>query len=172
MNLPTTIARNADASWTFSWTPVPGAQRYRVVLWGRQLNVQQSTGYTYQGLGFLSFPPPLEVVVSTDLALSEVHQPFMVVQWYGQACQGYLVEQGGQIVKEVVEDGSWVYTYQSPVLTDETSYTYNVLAEDAVGNLSPAVAYTQYIICPPVPPDGQVKVTYDTISGDAIIIAA
>jgi hypothetical protein len=165
MSLPiTSIVQNAGGSWTFSWAAVLPAAVYRVVLFGKQLTSTTATTYTYAGPGFPIYPPPLEIVSGTQLALSEQFSPYIYLQWYGVSCSNYLVQQySGSVwatVQSIKEVGQWIYTYASPVLADTVTYQYRVIAQDSLGNQSSPRQWVQLMVCPPRSPDGTVTVSY------------
>jgi hypothetical protein len=168
----TSIVKQSSGSWLFSWNST-GATTYRVVLYGQQIATTTTNSYAWEGQGYNTFPPPLEVV-DTDFAQSELYLPFLVVQWYSEpGADSYLIQQnvaGNWItVGSQFEEGSWVYTYQTPTLIDERPYQYQVIAVDSLGNQATPRQYNVFIVTPPTPPDGQVQVTY---SNPALTILA
>lgn len=169
MSLPiTSIVRNSDGTWTFAWTATL-ATYYRVVLFGQQLAVVTSPTYTTVGISigqsYPKFPPPVEVVEQVLLALSETYQPSIYVQWYGTPGVSYYELQafvGGVWTKiqRFSESGQWIYTWQSPVLSDETTYQYRVVAVDSLGNQSTPRLYTINMVRLPDSPDKTTAITY------------
>jgi hypothetical protein len=171
------IVQNADKSWTFTWQPLANTTTYRVVLWGIQLALTTSTSYTWTGFEYKDFPPPLEIM-SEDagtLALTEIFQPYLVMQWYGETCSYYQVEQYLSAsslwnpIRQVTESGVWMYTYQTPTLLDETLYQFQVVAVDFYGNRSTPRLYTRYVVTTPFPPDSEVTLSY--AAGNVVISA-
>jgi hypothetical protein len=158
-----TITLNPDRSWTFTWNST-GASYYRAVLYGTQLAKVTSTSYTWKGQGYALFPPPVEIVAQGYQALSECFIPFTIIQWYGQTCSSYQIQQlvngSWQIVDVLSEVGLWIYTYQTIIQSNETQYSYQVVAVDSVGNTSTPVQFVRYVVCPPTTPDGLVTVSY------------
>lgn len=169
-----TITRNAGGTWTFTWSST-GANFYRVILWGVELARVSETTYTYGMQTTSPFPPPLEVVSEQEEALTELYQPYLLMQWYGEPnVQQYLIQkQVGatwQTVKTLQEVGSWLYSYQTPPLPDDTTHTYRVIAEDKVGNQSVPKIFSRHVVCPLAPPDGKVKAIYE--AGNLTILRA
>jgi hypothetical protein len=168
----TNITRNAGGTWTFSWDST-GADFYRVVLSGVEIARITTTTYTW-GLQTSSlFPPALEVAEEDEQTLTEKFQPYLLLQWYGEPeVQQYLVQQlvgsDWQTVKTLQEVGSWVYSYRSPTLPDETTCNYRVIAEDRLGNQSDPREFLRYVVRPPDPPDGKVRAVYE--SGNITIL--
>jgi hypothetical protein len=170
----TSITPNAGGGWSFTW-PSQGASFYRIVLWGVELDTTTFTTWTYNGSEYGSFPPPLEIAYEDQEVLSEEFLPYLIIQWYGESqVSYYLVQQlisgTWQTITQVVESGQWVYSFQSPTLTDEQTYSYQVIAVDSVGNQSTPQQYVRYVVCPPLPPDGSISVGYG--SGNIIIQAS
>jgi hypothetical protein len=160
----TSIVKNADNSWTFQWAST-GAPSYRVVLQGRQIADVVPTEYTFNGQGYPTFPPSLEVVPEGQLATTELFSPLMVIQWYQDlpATQYIVQVQSGAtwgLVAIVTEVGLWVSTYRTPVQVDGQTYNYRVFAQDSVGNQSAYRSYSRTVVCPPVSPDGTFAVGY------------
>jgi hypothetical protein len=161
----TSIIRSTDGSWTFNWNATTGS--YRIVLWGEELATVSVTSYNYRNPTYKDFPPPLEVV-DYGLALSEENEPYLVMQWYGEPqASNYLIQQSKDNgatwgnIGSLEENGQWIYTFRTGILVDRTKYQYRVIAVDNVDNQSPARYYTKYIVCPPIPPDSTVSVTYN-----------
>ena len=162
----TSITVNRLGNWTFSWVFLP-LTTYRVVLYGTQLATSNVATYIYTGNDYPNFPPPIEVTIAPDLALSEQFSPLMYIQFYGEpAVDHYDIEQsldGGStwnLIDTFQELGSWIYTYIASVQVDETIYNYRVTAVDSIGNGSEPQYYQRYVVTPPVPPDGGVVVGY------------
>ena len=153
----------SSGSWVFTWANL--STTYRVVLWGNTLATITTPTYIWNGQYYTSFPPPLEIVLQGEEALSEQFSPYLVMQWYGEpTCATYQIQKYvgtvWQTVANQTEVGQWVYTYQSPVLADETIYKYRVLAQDNLGNSSTPQIYQKYIVTPPAPPDPTLSITY------------
>lgn len=181
MALPfTSIVLNSDKSWTFTWAPT-SAVYYRVVLWGVELARGTFTSFNFDRNEYRKYPPPLEVVETVieeveteddvlevevaELAVSEQHSPYFVIQWYQDlTADAYLVEQyvegEWRTVRRVNETGLWVYTYTSQVLEDDTTYHLRVTAEGELGDKSDPVSFTKFVVTPPRPPDPDITVTY------------
>lgn len=167
----TSITRDSNGNWSFTW-PSTGASYYRVVLYGMQQAKTALTTWTYSSAAFRDFPPPIEIAHENQQVLTETYKSFLTLQWYGlPACSRYLVEQynGSSWVPitQVQETGRWVYTYQSPVLSDETFYQYRVTAVDSVGNTSTPRQYYAFMVTPPSPPS--VNMTYNGTLGAIIV---
>jgi hypothetical protein len=168
--------QNPDGTWTFSWTST-GAPSYNIVLNGLLLNNTAGNTYTWAGTAYQTSPPPLEIVplvTGRELALSQRWKPYLIMQWYGEpAAAGYTVQffSGGQWVNVITisETGQWLYTYQTPMLTDETTYQFRVFAFDQYGNQSVARTFTRYVVTPPAPP--AVAIGYNPL-GSMITVSA
>lgn len=176
----TSIVKNPTGSWTFFWNSTsPTGGIWRVVLWGKEIarinNVYPGAlSYIYNSQDYRTFPPPLEIVTGQEFSLSEQFLPFLVVQWYkDDGAKKYLVQKKVGLtwstVSTIQDDGSWVFTYNSPLLTDEKTYDYRVISVDSVDNKAPARNYERYVVCPPQPPDSKTKVNYSIPN---IIVAA
>ena len=168
------VAQNADLSWTFSWTAVAGVSHYRIILWGRETDRTTVTTYTYPGNDYQFNPPPLEIVAGDAKTLSELYRPFAQLQWYDETCRVFNVYQfdgtNWNLVRSLPE-GGWVYTFDTGTLVDETSYQFGVTAQDRIGQESGREEYDFLIVCPPVPPDGTIVLSY-VQAGHQIQIAA
>lgn len=158
-----TIAKNANGSWTFTWL---GSGSFRVVLQGILLATVPSNSYTWTGQS--KVPPPLEVVAIGSLALSEQYRPYLIIQWYGESADVYLVQRNDSghwnTILTVQEVGQWVYTFQTTTLLDETIYQYRVISQDKIGNQAPARGYKALIVCPPAPPNVKIGYTNPNVS--------
>lgn len=167
------ITRNADSSWTLRWTST-GTQR--VVLWGSLLAETTDQTFTFGSREYVDFPPPIEVVGESEKALTELHSPTLVLQWYREELAGnYLIQQSSdgslpwQTIATVRESGQWVYTWRSPLLEDGLTYHYRVVAMSPVANRSVPVPFHRYVITTPAPVDSALKVEY---TGGNVIISA
>jgi len=162
------IIRNADGSWVFTW-PDHKAPFYRVVLLGRELAVVSVPTYTWSkgGSSNADYPPALEIVLPGQQALSEIFPSYFEIQWYQEAlAHDYTVQSGlgdkAQTVQTVAEEGlSWVYTYRGPSLLDETTCSYQVIAENRYGDQAPPRGYTRYMVTLPASPDGTWELLYN-----------
>lgn len=180
MSLPiTNITRNSDGTWTFAWTST-GATYYRIVLFGLQLDTTSNAFYTVSDpsalLSYRTFPPPIEVVPTTTKALSELYQPYLLMQWYGDPnATLYLVQYNNgatwQTIAQISNAGQWVLQFQTAVLFDETEYDYRVIAVDALGDQSTPRPYTINVVTPPTPPDAIVTLTYSGPSAHQVQVA-
>lgn len=181
MSLPiTTIVRNSDGSFTYSWAST-GALYYRIVLAGIQLDQVSGTSWSSAGANYKDsyegFPPPIEVMPTTSLALSEQYPSVFVMQWYGsQSVSWYAVQEFvGSVwttVSRVTESGQWIYTYHTPVLSDETTFQFRVVAVDSLGNESDPRVYTFVVVRPPDQPDPDIVITYTGSGTHQVQIAA
>ena len=175
MSIPfTSIIQNADQSWTFTWADA-GASSYRVVLQGVLVSTVSIPSYTWTGGGFKTFPPPLEIVLSNQQALSEEFLPYFYIQWSGEpSASYYLIQQyvGSvwQMLANVTESGQWLYTYRTSILLDEAPYLFQVIAVDAFGDSATPRQYQRYVVCPPMPVDVSIDIGY--AAGDITITSA
>lgn len=155
--------KNADQSWTFSWTDT-GASFYQIVLSGKEIAVVVGLTWTYQSIGFQSYPPPIEIAQENQLALSEAYKPYVLIQWYREDCSYYKVQKntadGWITVSTLQESGSWVYSYVSQTLEDETTHEFRVIAVDETAGESEPRLYRISMVRPPDSPDGKIDVTY------------
>jgi hypothetical protein len=169
------ITKNADRSWTFTWS---GSGTWRVVLYGVYIATVTTPSYRWPSDSvFTDYPPPLEVVVSTEKALSEQHKPYVLIQWYREEDTArYLIQKsddgstGWATVYTMPEMGLWVYTYHSPILDDGTTHHWRVVAESAIGTQSPAQDYNATIVTPPRPVDSEIVIEYS--AGNVVVRGA
>lgn len=169
----TSIVRNSDRSWTFSWS---GSGTWHVVLYGILLATTEENSYRINLQEFADYPPPLEVVDEDDLALSEQHKPYVLVQWYREdGAARYHVQHSTDGVSYATiattqESGQWVYTYHSPILDDGSTHYWKVIAESIIGNQSTARQYNASIISPPRPVDSEITIAYS--AGNIVVTEA
>lgn len=171
----TSIVKNADRSWTFTWS---GSGTWRVVLYGVEIDTVTTNSYRWNADSvFTDYPPPLEVVVSTEEALSEQHRPYVILQWYREEDTArYLIQKSDDGVTNwttiytLAESGQWVYSYHSPILDDGTTHHWRVVAESAIGNQSPAQDYNAVIVTPPRPVDSEIVIEYS--AGNVVVRGA
>lgn len=167
------ILKNADGSWSFAWS---GTGPWKVVLYGEVLSASQTdSAYRWVGGEFSDFPPPIEVVLDTELAISERFKPYVVIQWYDEDADRYIVQSSPDgiaswtDVMSFRDDGSWVYTYRSQILLDGRTYYWRVVAESSVGNQSVARKYRVTSVTPPQPVDSKIQINYT--SGNVVVSA-
>lgn len=158
-----TITQNLDSTWVFTWADT-GASSYRVVLNGELLATTSQLTYTFTRFGYPSSPPLVEVVPSGELAQSELYPATFPIQWYWLGVSYYSVKQliGGvwTEVGQVLDDGSWVFTFQPRgLLVDETDYNFQVTAINSVNLESLPRQYDISVVTSPVPPT--VTIEYD-----------
>jgi hypothetical protein len=164
------ITKLINGGWLFQW-PSTGDPYYRIVLQGEQIaTVVDSTNsmqsYTITNPNFTSFPPPLEIMpASAGLAPSEINQPFLSVQWYGNPTAAmYQIQEniGGswQLWFQIAEIGVTVYTWNGPILEDQTIHNYQVVAFNSLGQTAPPVPYQICVVTPPLFDDNDYEVNY------------
>lgn len=165
-----TITRNYDGSWTFDWTTT-GAGSYRIVLEGSLLVEILGPPYVFRGSGYPTDPPALEVTEvteDTDLADSELYQPYMVIQWYRNLlAKAYSVEKydgsnwvGFKVVQEKGKAGA--YRVRTLILPDESTDLFRVRCVDSLEEYSVPIEYNAFIVCPPqFAPTEEVVIDYD-----------
>lgn len=179
MNLPfTSITFDSDISWSFTWADT-GATLYRVVLNGVFLDRVTTNSYISTIPGYETYPPPIEVVEDGSLALSEMHPPYIIIQWYGGTALAafYDVREWNAVTSEwdsraqiIPTPLKTVYTIQSPRLDDETTYLYEVVAVDSIDQESTGVEYAIDVVCPPK--FDETSVLLDYAAGTLTISAA
>lgn len=176
MTIPiTSVVQNSNQSWTFTWAN-SGQAYSRVVLWGIQLLKTTNFTYTWSGFEYTTYPPPLEIAYEDQQVLSEQFLPYLVMQWYGeQTAATYVVQENlagtWTTIQTLLETGQWIYTFITPILTDETTYSYRVIALDDVGDESVPRGYNIYVVCPPLPTDGKVMVSYNQGTTSIVVSA-
>lgn len=168
------ITLNSNGSWTFTWANA-GAAYYRVVLYGAEQARTTELSYTWNTPGYGDFPPPLEIAYEEQLVESELFPPLLTLQWYGdQSCQGYQVEYYNgttwEVVKVIQETGQWLYSYTTPVLTDETLYQFRVTSTNLIGTSSTPVPYNRLVVCVPKSPDADLDIAY--LGSDVVVTAS
>lgn len=167
----TSIVQQGDTTWTFSWATT-SAVSYRIVLFGQQIDTTTTNSYNFSFPGYEKYPPPLEIMADNQVALSEQFQPFLTMQWYGETCDYFSVSEFvssvWNMVNTVMENGTTVYTVQTPLLNDGETHQYGIAA---VTNEVPSTMQ-QYLITVVTPPDwvdGSVSFSY---SGGNLIVSA
>lgn len=161
---------NGDG-WQFQW-PSTGAAFYRIVLRGRQIaivpdNTNGLMTYNYDGFGFTTYPPPLEIMEENTVAPSELNRPFITIQWYGQAAVSYYLLQENisgtwTTMFEIGEIGAFIYSWSSMLLVDESTHTYRVIAYNVIGQPSDAMAFDiTPVVMPPNFNESLYSVEYD-----------
>jgi hypothetical protein len=159
-----------NGGWQFQW-PSTGDVYYRIVLQGEQIDsvLDNGTGlqtYVFRGIGFINYPPPLEIVPgSAGQAPSEINRPFLLIQWYGESDAAYYQVQervGGnwQLWFQTAETGAQVYSWQSSLLTDLSAHNYQVLAYNSIGQAGTPVPFNILVVTPPSFVDPNYNVTY------------
>lgn len=171
----TSIQRDSQDQWVFTWAST-GAAYYRVILHGVQVDRVTDPTYTYGFDDYDEYPPPLEVVEEDDLALSEQHVPFLVMQWYRVDCAQYMIEEWDDPdwVERyyVAETGAAVYTLATPALPDGTFGVYRVIPMGTLEDEGEELEYNITVVCPPPDPTPELLFAYDGGSGDLTISEA
>lgn len=167
--------------WLFQW-PSTGDLFYRIVLHGVQIaTVFDLThglqSYTYADANYFDYPPPLEIMpISAGLAPSEINEPTITIQWYGNLlASSYDVQEliaGIWVTRmSISEIGATVYSWTSEILADGSDHPYQVLAYNAQGQPSPGLAFEIVVVTPPEVIDKNFKISYDG-SGLNIVVAS
>lgn len=174
----TSIVQQSNGSWQFTWTPT-AAPYYRVILYGKQISGQlTSPTYNFNLPHYEKFPPSLEIAEGSTLALSELYPPYLTMQWYDVVgCFMYEVDErkSGNWVKitSIVETGTLpVYTYITPLLADETSYRFQVMALSKAMEPSTPMEFDEFVVTPPLLKAGDVAVTYNPTTHMVTVSAA
>lgn len=123
-------------------------------------------------------PPVVEVIDSTETTadVEQVeHPPYAILQWRGAAnavqyvLQEYDSDTGlWKTWQSVRETGAGYYSFQTPVLDDQTTHTWRVVAMDAAENES-YIVHTLYMVRNPDPPT--IDISYDAGTGDVTVSA-
>lgn len=159
------------SGWKFEW-PSTGATYYRIVLRGQVLAVVPNDtngmlSYSYAGVGFVAYPPPLEVMEEEAIAPSELNRPFITIQWYGdEDASYYIVEEyisgTWTTMFETAEAGAAFYSWSSPILVDESTHTYRVTAYNTIDQASTPIEFDiSPVVTPPDFNEALYNVTYD-----------
>lgn len=169
MNL--TITNTALGVWTFTWEEESGVS-YNIYLGGVLLDTVDEGEWVSTVPGYLSSPPPVEIVPDNETAESLTYPPFLRLQWRiveGEA--GYRVEEyvGGSWVtrREIMDNGSEYYSYKTPLLEDGSTANWRVSAFGKQGDAGTPVVFTVEIVRNPSTPD--VSLDYDESTGDLTI---
>lgn len=173
------IALTSAKQWQFTWTNTSAAY-YRIVLNGVQIDeVQPGTGstqYLYSKNGYEVYPPPLEIMEATEVAPSENNQPFLVMQWYGEGPENvdhYIVYEllSSQWVQRsfVNETGEFIYSCTTPILADETTFQYKVVAVGDIQQESTELDFVINVIRPPISPEGSFVVGWNTATNTVVV---
>jgi len=164
----------SNQGWLFQW-PSTGDPYYRIVLQGQEIarvfdatNGMQS--YIYNGSNFVINPPPLEVMPSSaGLAPSEINQPYLQIQWYGDPqASSYQVQENSQTLFQIAEVGAEVYTWITPVLADGQTHSYQVYSYNIIGQQSPALNFDVEVVTPSIITESLYDVTYDGVGSQIV----
>lgn len=177
----TNILPRPNGAWLFTWAPVDGALSYRVILFGRVLNpALASTQYLYNQAipaEYSTYPPPLEVVTDSDVAVSEIYKPFVILQWYGSQSNirvaYYAIQQfisgSWRDGNRIPENGSYVYTLTTPVLTDGVTYNFRIVAVGPNGQESCTLPFQIVMVCNPRLVEPSIDISYDDASQSVLV---
>lgn len=159
---------NEDGQWVFTWPADSGD--YSIWLDGVLLSTVTTEEYTYDlAEEYINAPPPLEIVNSADDADSAEHPPFAIIQWRGTTTAAqYVLEEVVDAVaterKTIFENGSGYYAFQTPVLTDCASATWQVIPIDEDGNEGDPLSFTAYIVRNPDAPQVSIAIAGGTVT--------
>ncbi len=162
----TSIIKQPDNSWRFQWTGADPSGPYKVVLSGEVLTITSHNTFTYDGVGYFDYPPPLEIVLATDFADTENNPPFVLIQWYtdefaaNYEVQLYVTPIWSPIF-DIAEIGSQVYTYSTGLLVDGVYNRYQVVAYNSVEDASSGREYIVNMVTCPVFVESAYEVDYD-----------
>jgi hypothetical protein len=156
------IQRQQDGSWLFQWEGT--ADLWRIVLNGKEISTVTEPEYIFSLPGYEETPPPLEIVASSSLALSERNTPFIVLQWHGVECACYevkqLVNESWVTRKNINEAGKEIYSYQTSVLTDCAESNFKIVPVNSYEYEGEALEFSAYIVRPPDEPE-TIQVSYE-----------
>lgn len=173
----TSITKVAPGHWRYVWT---GTSPYYVYKDGHLFfNATTRTEWIFDNTSNYE-PPVIEVRDSTE-ATTTIEQlnnpPYATLQWFMAANAAYYIIQeyvtvgssGSWVTrKNLFEDGSEYYTYQTPVLDDVTTATWRVLAVDKHNTYNP-VTFEIYMVRNPDPPD--IALSYSAATGNLTVSA-
>jgi len=153
MNL--TITNTSEGVWTFSWDADSGVS-YEVWLDGVLLTTTTDGEYICSYPGYISSPPPLEIVQSP--AESELFPPHLLLQWRRVAnASAYKVEEsvsGVWIQRRIIMDlGEEYFKFQTGPLEDGSTALWRVSALDTQGDAGTSVGFSVLICRNPPEPD-------------------
>lgn len=167
-NLPLkNIHLREDGMWQVGWDST-GASDYRVVLYGKELLVTTDLVYVHDSPGWEIYAPFIEVVGHGKLALSELYQSFIQIQWYRY--QGipefYQVSEwdgaAWQPRFNVNESGHWVYSIQTANLDDEAEHRFQVIAYDLIGEASAPLEFRVFVVRVPTLDPSTIDISFSS----------
>lgn len=160
-----TITQQEDNSWLFEWDN--GALPCRIYLDGKLIaTVTTTREYEFHEDGYLTKPPPLEIVGDNGISNSELFPTYAILQWRGTTdavrykIQEY-VNSSWITRRRKPENGSGTYTYETAARDDLSSNNWRIIAVDSGGRGGTALEFDFIIIRNPAPPD----VDYDIDAG-------
>lgn len=152
-----TTIQSIDGAWKYTWADGLGA--VRVVLWGGLLAATSDNSYTYNSALYNTgtMPPPVEVVLSGELAISEQNLCFINLQWYRVVCSYYEVEYWKSpdwISQGSIPDdpGIDIVSFSTPLLDDQKETRWRVTAIADTKRESDPLEFLYAVVRPPNPP--------------------
>lgn len=152
------ITQQTDGSWLFSWAS--GLGDVRLVLFGQLIEETNGTSYEFaQNQQYADYPPPLEIVLADELALSEQNICFLNLQWHRSPCDHYSIRYYEPSTDtwrqfDIVADdaGSDVFTYTTPTISDQITTQWRIVPIDGDNREAPPLQFNAFIVRPPDPP--------------------
>lgn len=151
--IPYVVTQLQRSTWQFIWIAV-GAKVYRIVLDGVLIDTITASSYVLTLPKFEDTPPPIEIVPDDQLALSEKNISRLTLQWYGVTGAVYYQirrKVGGNLlpITGVKANGSWLYTFITPLQDDESFAEFQITAVDEYEQESaPLIFHHPVVRCP------------------------
>lgn len=172
----TSIIKQSGGNWLFTWDDTD-ATFYRAVLFGTVLRTNITDNFYLYKLSvpseYTKYPPPLEVVEESNQAESEMHRPYIILQWYNAnqtniQVSYYQIEQWSEELQiwqkgtHVPETGAWIYTQVSPILSDGVTYKFRVLAIGSNQQPGCALPFQVLMVCNPRLVEPDIAIAFDS----------
>ncbi len=155
MVLDLTVIRLEDSTWKFTWTA--GTPDYEIWLDGILLDTVTPEEFIFTCPGFDSNPPPLEIVEVSQIPDSEIHPPFLILQWREITLAKYYVLQFFtgvifQIQKFIIGDLTGYIKEETPPQLDDTEVQWRITTLDEFDNAGASINFIVDIVKNPDPP--------------------
>lgn len=161
MNIQCTKITYSADKWNFIWPA--GLGKVRLVLWGDLIAETEENSFSFMPTFYTSTtePPPLEIILESNWAETELNICFLTLQWYSQqGSESYLIEYK-------VGDNIWAYaasipnnpetflfSYQTGMLPNLKPTEWRIRARDENKRLGKPLIFTWFTVTNPEPPVG------------------
>lgn len=160
MNIQCTDITYSADKWNFTWPA--GLGKVRLVLWGDLIAETEGNSFSFMPTFYTSTTehPPLEIILESNWAETELDICFLTLQWYSQqGSESYLIEyKAGDIWAYAASipnnPETFLFSYQTGMLPNLQATEWRIRARDENKRLGKPLIFTWFTVTNPEPPVG------------------